>query len=72
MLCQFSLAGKTESRDHHSCLPRSIVELRFFGSLTIAQTAGVLGLSPTTIKREWNTAQAWLFRELYRRGTDDS
>ena len=41
-----------------------IVELRFFGGLTIEETAVVLGLSPATIKREWSTAKAWLYHEL--------
>lgn len=41
-----------------------IVELRFFGGLTIEETAEVLNLSPATIKREWKTAKAWLHREL--------
>jgi RNA polymerase sigma factor (TIGR02999 family) len=41
-----------------------IVELRFFGGLTIEETAEVLQLSPATIKREWNTAKAWLYHEL--------
>jgi RNA polymerase sigma factor (TIGR02999 family) len=41
-----------------------IVELRFFGGLTIAETAEVLGRSPATIKREWSTAKAWLYHEL--------
>lgn len=41
-----------------------IVELRFFGGLTIEETAEVLGLSPATIKREWKTAKAWLYHEL--------
>jgi len=41
-----------------------IVELRFFGGLTIEETAEVLKLSPATIKREWSTAKAWLYREL--------
>lgn len=49
-----------------------IVELRFFGGLTIKQTAEVLGLSSATIKREWNTARAWLFRELEQRDAHDS
>ncbi len=40
------------------------VELRFFGGLTIEETAEVLGLSPATIKREWSTAKAWLYHEL--------
>src|SRR5229473_5703875 len=44
-----------------------IVELRFFGGLTIEETAEALDLSPATIKREWNTARAWLYRELSKR-----
>jgi RNA polymerase sigma factor (TIGR02999 family) len=41
-----------------------VVELRYFGGLTIEETATVLGLSTGSIKREWVTAKAWLFREL--------
>jgi len=41
-----------------------IVELRFFGGLTIEETAEVLGLSPATIKREWTLARAWLRRAM--------
>ena len=41
-----------------------IVELRFFGGLTVEETAEVLHLSPATIKREWSTAKAWLYHEL--------
>ena len=41
-----------------------IVELRFFGGLTVEEAAEVLSLSPATIKREWSTAKAWLYREL--------
>ena len=44
-----------------------IVELRFFGGLTIEETAVVLGLSPATIKREWSTARAWLYHELAKK-----
>ncbi len=44
-----------------------IVELRFFGGLTIEDTAEVLNLSPATIKREWSTAKAWLYHELAKR-----
>ena len=43
-----------------------IVELKFFGGLTIEETAEVLGLSSATIKREWSTAKAWLYHELNR------
>jgi RNA polymerase sigma factor (sigma-70 family) len=41
-----------------------IVELRFFGGLTIEETAEALSLSPATIKREWVSAKAWLYHEL--------
>lgn len=41
-----------------------IVELRYFGGLTIEQTADVLGISPATIKRDWKSTKAWLYREL--------
>ncbi len=40
------------------------VELRFFGGLSIDETAEVLGVSPMTVKREWSMAKAWLYREL--------
>lgn len=43
-----------------------IVELRFFGGLSVEETAEVLGVSAITIKREWLKAKAWLFRELNR------
>lgn len=41
-----------------------VVELRFFGGLSIEETAAALGVSPTTVKREWKMARAWLLREL--------
>jgi RNA polymerase sigma-70 factor (ECF subfamily) len=41
-----------------------VVELRFFGGLTVEETAEVLGVSPVTIKRAWSMAKAWLKREL--------
>ncbi|RMG53268.1 MAG: sigma-70 family RNA polymerase sigma factor [Acidobacteria bacterium] len=41
-----------------------IVELRFFGGLTIKETAEVLGLSPTTVSRHWRLARAWLYSQL--------
>jgi len=41
-----------------------LVELRFFGGLSIEETAEVMKLSPATIKREWSSARAWLRREL--------
>ena len=41
-----------------------IIELRFFGGLTVEETADVLGVSPTTVKREWAIARAWLLRAI--------
>ena len=41
-----------------------VVELRFFGGLTVEETAAALGVSPATIKREWAIAKGWLHREL--------
>lgn len=41
-----------------------IVELRFFGGLTIEETAHALNISPATVKREWTIAKAWLYREI--------
>jgi RNA polymerase sigma-70 factor (ECF subfamily) len=40
------------------------VELRYFGGLTIEETAEALGVSPATVKREWAFARAWLRREI--------
>jgi ECF sigma factor len=40
------------------------VELRFFGGLSVDETAEVLHVSAITVMREWRTAKAWLYREL--------
>ena len=45
-----------------------IIELRFFGGLTIEETAHVVGISPATVKREWAMAKAWLHRKLKSEG----
>jgi RNA polymerase sigma-70 factor, ECF subfamily len=47
--------------DERKC---KIVELRFFGGLSVAETAEALGVSEITVIREWNKAKAWLYREL--------
>jgi RNA polymerase sigma factor (TIGR02999 family) len=49
-----------------------IVELRFFGGLSVDETAEVLKISPRTVMRDWSLAQAWLYRELSREGKDES
>ena len=42
-----------------------IIELRYFGGLTIEETAEVLQISPASVKREWTLARAWLYQKLY-------
>ena len=44
-----------------------IVEMRFFGGLSIEDTAEIIGVSRTTVKREWANARGWLRREISRR-----
>jgi len=53
------LAGLDQRQSH-------IVELRFFGGLSIDETSLVLGVSPATVAREWTAARAWLYREMDR------
>jgi RNA polymerase sigma factor (TIGR02999 family) len=52
-----------EQKDAQQC---RIVEMRYFGGLTIEETAEVLGISPATVKRDWTMAKAWLRREIAR------
>jgi RNA polymerase sigma factor (TIGR02999 family) len=47
-----------------------VVELRFFGGLSVEETALTLGVSPSTVLRDWSLAQAWLYRELSREDSD--
>ena len=47
----------------------SVVELRFFGGLTVEETAELLRISPETVLRDWKMAKVWLLRELSRCGT---
>ena len=49
-----------------------IVELRFFGGLSVDETAEVLKVSPRTVKREWSLAQAWLYCELIGEEENDA
>jgi len=44
-----------------------IIELRYFGGLSIEDTSEFLGISPATVKRSWASARAWLLREMSRR-----
>jgi len=48
-------AGERQSR---------VMEMRFFGGLSVEETAAVLGVSPNTVIRDWDFARAWLRREL--------
>jgi len=48
-----------------------VVELRFFGGLSVDETADVLHLSPETVMRDWKTAKAWLLRELKQPKADE-
>ncbi|MGO8985342.1 MAG: sigma-70 family RNA polymerase sigma factor [Terriglobales bacterium] len=50
--------GETDARKS------KVVELRFFGGMTVEETAEVLGISPETVMRDWGVARAWLLREL--------
>ena len=50
--------ARLDSRKAH------VVELRFFGGLSVEETAEVLKVSPITVMRDWNTARAWLYREM--------
>ena len=50
-----------EKKDERKC---RIVELRFFGGLTVEETAEVLQVSPDTVKRDWRMAKLWLLRQL--------
>lgn len=55
-----------ERLHQHSERSSRIVECRFFGGMSIEDTATALGISPATVKRDWSMAQAWLHRELQR------
>jgi RNA polymerase sigma-70 factor (ECF subfamily) len=41
-----------------------LIELRFFGGLTVEESDEVIGISPATVKRDWSMAKAWLYREM--------
>jgi RNA polymerase sigma factor (TIGR02999 family) len=63
LLTRLSTIDPAESR---------IVELRFFGGLTVEETAEAMGISAATVKREWSVARAWLLREINERSKQDS
>ena len=49
-----------------------VVELRYFGGLSVEETAAVLDISPETVHRDWRLAKAWLLRELRKGPTHGS
>ena len=49
-----------------------VAELRFFGGLSVEETAEVLHVSPVTVMREWRLAKAWLYRELNKEVSDEA
>jgi RNA polymerase sigma-70 factor (ECF subfamily) len=51
--------------EQHDPQQARVVELRFFGGLTVEETAEVLSISPRTVKRDWAVARAWLHGELF-------
>jgi RNA polymerase sigma factor (TIGR02999 family) len=53
-----------EAFAHHDPLKAKLVELRFFGGLTLEQAAGCLGISPSTADRAWRYARAWLYAAM--------
>jgi RNA polymerase sigma factor (TIGR02999 family) len=61
LLCLDEALHKLETIDKQQS---KIVELRFFGGLTVEETGIVLHISPATVKREWRIAKAWLFKRM--------
>lgn len=59
-----ALDGALSRLSRHSERQRRVVECRFFGGMSIEETAMALDVSPATVKRDWSIAQAWLHREL--------
>jgi RNA polymerase sigma factor (TIGR02999 family) len=57
-----SLSSKDEQQSR-------VVEMRFFGGLSIEETAEALGVSPSTVKRDWAAAKAWLYRDMSKRSS---
>jgi RNA polymerase sigma factor (TIGR02999 family) len=65
--CGADLVALDEALDRLSVIDErksKVVELRFFGGLSVEETAAVLKVSPLTVKRDWRMAKAWLFRTL--------
>lgn len=66
---ELDLVGLDEALERLSALDERqgrIVELRFFAGLSVEETAEVMHLSAATVKREWSSARAWLYREILK------
>lgn len=61
-----ALDDALESLSQFDARKAKVVELRFFGGLSVEETAEVLKVSSITVMRDWNTARTWLYRELKR------
>jgi RNA polymerase sigma factor (TIGR02999 family) len=66
-----ALDGALERLTQRDARQSRIVELRFFGGLTVEETAEVVGISPKTVKRDWSVARAWLHREITKPVTSE-
>ena len=61
-----ALNDALDALSRHDAQQERIVTMRFFGGLSIEETAGILGISSATVKRDWSVAKAWLTREMGR------
>ena len=66
------LDGALEQLERIDAVKSKVVELRYFGGLSIEETALVIGQSPATVKRHWQAARTWLFNALDGRETPPS
>jgi RNA polymerase sigma-70 factor, ECF subfamily len=67
-----ALSDALDTLARHMPQSARVVELRYFGGLSIDETAASLGVAPATVKRYWTFARAWLHRELVGEGSDGS
>ena len=63
-LCDAALDRALEALAAVDARKGRMIELRFFGGLSVEETAEVLHVSPDTVKRDWRLAKLWLLREL--------
>ncbi len=62
-----AILEKIESTNERHC---RLFECRVFGGMTVSETAQALGVSPATVKRDWQVLSAWIYRELHNDGAD--